>query len=180
MEAQLDEALRRLPTDEWVANGCFKSDTVEPSQTEGRGKPTEHSHTSLPSQEEDCAKVGSTAPGSEEGQHRAMEHLDGSTVKSVHDLTAKMTAFYAILNPSKLCDVAKLAVKFKDNADTLNGDLRQRYNGLDLSSSETEIWRYAQALRSAEQKIPTTKPELDYVAMRKSNGGLQLAVPVWT
>ena len=155
-EAQLDEALGRLPTEERVATGCFKSDAVKPSQAEGGGNSTTHSHNSTPTHEEVCAGFVSAAPVTEERQQRGVKHLDGSTDNPVHDLTAKLTAFYAILNPSKLCDVAKLAVKFKDNADKLNSDLRRRYDGLDLSSPEAEIWRY----RYDPHSIVPRKPQV--------------------
>ena len=164
-----------------MATGCFKSDAVKPLQAEGGGNSTAHSHNSTPTHEEVCAGFVSAAPVTEERQRRGVKHFNGSTDNPVHDLTAKLTAFYAILNPSKLCDVAKLAVKFKDNADKLNSDLRRRYDGLDLSCPEAEIWRYryAQALRDADQEAAANTLEVDYLTTSQIGGGLRgLGAPV--
>ena len=136
-----------------AGRGCADAE-VEKIKKAGMSKGASPDETLSPRQ----SRMGNR--GSDDGKMEA--GIDPSEEKKrpdrmdAQDMTAKMTTFYSILNPSKLCDVAKLTIKYRDNANGLNENLRLRYGGLDLRCSEKDIRTYARSqVRKGDVGIPT-------------------------
>jgi len=79
--------------------------------------------------------------GSEAAWKRSAGRAEGSEQESA-ELTARLTAFYSMLNPAKVGEVSRLALQASNDADTINGILRRKYGGLDLHSNLEDITNY--------------------------------------
>lgn len=81
------------------------------------------------------------ALGSEAVWEKSAGKGEGKVLES-GELTARLTAFYSMINPAKVGDVPRLAQLSGNDPSAINDILRLKYGGLDLCSNLEDISNY--------------------------------------